>query len=77
MTASDSMLPKRCAQVQGVFFRAHTVEKAKQLGIVGWVRNTKQDTVEGEAQGEKAPMQEFKVRHGCIDLSAAGLSEPA
>mmetsp|Transcript_44499 Transcript_44499/g.105465 ORF Transcript_44499/g.105465 Transcript_44499/m.105465 type:complete len:215 (+) Transcript_44499:54-698(+) len=42
-------------KVQGVFFRKHTKRVADSLGVVGWVMNTKQGTVTGEAQG--APEQ--------------------
>lgn len=38
-------------RVQGVFFRACTQEKAKSLGLVGWVMNTPQATVKGVIQG--------------------------
>ena len=38
-------------KVQGVNFRAYTAEQAKKLGIVGFCRNTQQNTVEGELQG--------------------------
>lgn len=38
-------------RVQGVFFRAHTEEQAKQLGLVGWCMNTPEGTVKGEIQG--------------------------
>ena len=31
-----------CPAVQGVFFRAHTVDRAKSLGLVGYVMNTAQ-----------------------------------
>jgi len=33
-------------RVQGVFFRAETREKARQVGISGWVRNTPDNRVE-------------------------------
>jgi acylphosphatase len=35
-------------KVQGVFFRKSTKQKADELGIWGWVRNTSRGTVEGE-----------------------------
>lgn len=35
-------------KVQKVFFRKHTKNKADELGLVGWVKNTKQDTVIGQ-----------------------------
>ena len=35
-------------RVQGVFFRKSTKQKADELGIWGWVRNTARGTVEGE-----------------------------
>lgn len=38
-------------KVQGVFFRKFTVEKAKALGLKGWVANTARGTVRGEAEG--------------------------
>merc|ERR1712179_551862 len=39
-------------RVQGVFFRKFTYEKAKSLGLKGWVRNTRDGTVEGRIEGE-------------------------
>ncbi|KAK3599018.1 hypothetical protein CHS0354_007485 [Potamilus streckersoni] len=38
-------------KVQGVFFRKHTQKKAKELGLVGWVKNTASGTVVGQVQG--------------------------
>lgn len=43
-----------------VFFRKYTEEKAKTLGIVGWVENTERGTVLGQAQGSKDALAEFK-----------------
>src|SRR5262249_42175324 len=37
--------------VQGVFYRASTVERAEQLGLAGWVRNCPDGSVELEAEG--------------------------
>lgn len=38
-------------KVQGVWFRAWTVEEARALGLSGWVRNRKDGTVEVLAVG--------------------------
>eukprot|EP00475_Leptophrys_vorax_P003146 TRINITY_DN11821_c0_g1_i2.p1 TRINITY_DN11821_c0_g1~~TRINITY_DN11821_c0_g1_i2.p1 ORF type:complete len:113 (-),score=34.11 TRINITY_DN11821_c0_g1_i2:199-537(-) len=47
-------------RVQGVFFRKYTQKEAIRLGIVGWVRNTPEGTVEGEAQGRVDQMKQFE-----------------
>jgi len=48
-------------RVQGVFFRDCTVQKAKALGLVGWVANSRRGTVVGECQGPKFQLQDMKV----------------
>jgi acylphosphatase len=46
-------------KVQGVFFRASTREKAKQLGIGGFARNQPDGRVEIIADGDQASLQQF------------------
>ena len=38
--------------VQGVFFRAEARDRARSLGLAGWVRNTPDGTVEAVFEGE-------------------------
>ena len=46
-------------RVQGVFFRASTRAKAKELALSGWVRNLPDGRVEGIASGEAQQLAEF------------------
>ena len=38
--------------VQGVFFRAESRDRARSLGLAGWVRNVPDGTVEAVFEGE-------------------------
>jgi acylphosphatase len=49
-------------RVQGVFFRAWTREQARELGIVGWVRNCPDGTVEAHVEGAEAGVNQMVER---------------
>nr|XP_028580919.1 acylphosphatase-2 isoform X3 [Podarcis muralis] len=53
-------------RVQGVCFRMYTEDKARKMGVVGWVKNTRQGTVTGQVQGPEDKVQEI-----CFQLSKA------
>ncbi len=45
--------------VQGVFFRANTAEKARELSLLGWVKNLPDGRVEAVFEGEKEKIEEI------------------
>jgi len=46
-------------EVQGVFFRAYTRDKARELELTGWVRNLYDGRVEAVFEGEKEKVEEM------------------
>ena len=40
-------------RVQGVFFRAEARDRARSLGVAGWVRNNPDGTVEAAFEGDR------------------------
>ena len=50
--------------VQGVYFRANCQQKARELGLVGYVRNRSDGTVEAVFEGERSLIEE------CIEWNA-------
>lgn len=76
-------------RVQGVYFRASTQARAESLGLVGWVRNRRDGTVELVAEGPRASVEQLMswVRAGGpeharvdevdrVDGEAVGLEPP-
>jgi acylphosphatase len=64
--------------VQGVGFRWHAKERARELGLAGWVQNLPDGAVEVWAEGAAKGVEEFIawLRHGppaarveAVDLS--------
>ena len=43
--------------VQGVFYRAWTLQQAQMLGVKGWVRNRRDGSVEIEAHGDETAIE--------------------
>ena len=46
-------------RVQGVFFRGSTVERAREVGVNGWVRNRPDGTVEAVFEGSPEQVAEM------------------
>jgi acylphosphatase len=46
-------------RVQGVYFRASTVEEARRLRLTGWVMNCPDSSVEVVAEGERKQLEEL------------------
>ena len=56
--------------VQGVYFRAFTSRQATALGLTGYVRNTREGTVEVHAEGEREQLEKL-IDHLRIGPSGA------
>ncbi|RMD68062.1 MAG: acylphosphatase [Gammaproteobacteria bacterium] len=48
-------------RVQGVFFRAHTRDEARRLGLKGWVRNLPGGEVEVVACGDENQLEALRA----------------
>ena len=46
-------------RVQGVFFRGSTAERAREVGVSGWVRNRPDGTVEAVFEGSAEQVAEM------------------
>jgi len=47
-------------RVQGVWYRGSAQDRARQLGLRGWVRNCRDGSVEAVACGTPGALDEFK-----------------
>ena len=57
-------------RVQGVGFRQFTAEKARALGLAGWVRNLPDGNVEAEAEGSEDQIEALeRILHAGPALS--------
>lgn len=58
----DGLIARRLmifGRVQGVWYRAWTVETARELGLTGWVRNRTDGSVEALVQGRPEAVEAF------------------
>lgn len=72
-------------RVQGVFFRQTTKQRALELGLLGWVRNRADGTLEAVFQGRSAAVADMLswchqgppgARVAAVDISEEPLEEP-
>jgi len=56
--------------VQGVYFRAFVSRRARELGLKGYVRNTREGTVEVHAEGEREQLEKL-IEHLKVGPPAA------
>ena len=62
MVESDRILRVRLkitGRVQGVYYRAATLQQAQNIGLTGWVMNCPDGSVEAIAEGAKPKLEEF------------------
>jgi acylphosphatase len=50
---------KIAGRVQGVYYRASTVQQAQILGLTGWVMNCADGSVEAVAEGARPKLEEL------------------
>ncbi|XP_018902869.1 acylphosphatase-2 [Bemisia tabaci] len=45
--------------VQGVYFTKYARDRCLELGLAGWIKNSKRGTIVGKMQGEKSKVEEM------------------
>ncbi|XP_042717124.1 acylphosphatase-2 isoform X8 [Chrysemys picta bellii] len=48
------------SRITSVCFRMYTEDEARKMGVVGWVKNTRQGTVTGQVQGPEDKVNAIK-----------------
>lgn len=61
--------------VQGVYYRAYTMAKAKELGVKGWVKNIPGGGVEAVLEGERREVGELlsQMKSGPAGAMVSGM----
>ena len=59
MKATARVHLKVSGRVQGVYFRASTVEEARRLRLTGWVMNCRDSSVEIVVEGEREQLEQL------------------
>ncbi|XP_019404843.1 PREDICTED: acylphosphatase-2 isoform X2 [Crocodylus porosus] len=62
-------------RVQGVCFRMYTEDEARKLGVVGWVKNTRQGTVTGQVQGPEDKVNAMGPSLYCVSYPSQKCDE--
>lgn len=62
MSAAKSVRVRITGRVQGVWYRGWTVDRARELGLSGWVRNRRDGSVEAVFAGDEAAVDDMLAR---------------
>ncbi|XP_065446773.1 acylphosphatase-2 isoform X7 [Chrysemys picta bellii] len=54
------------SRITSVCFRMYTEDEARKMGVVGWVKNTRQGTVTGQVQGPEDKVN--AMRSQCVPV---------
>lgn len=73
MNERKAVRARICGKVQGVWYRGWTEGEAKALGLIGWVRNREDGSVEALFVGPEAAVDAMLVR--CQDGPPAAVVE--